>query len=181
VRFVWLERLAIGVASLLLAVVLIALLSGYFTGRDQAAVSGGTQIGRLFPDQGNATLAPGRPRPAYNSDPPTSGPHVRVPVPADGLWLSDDQLLTALAAGNVVVLYGTRRAPAGLGALARSLAGPFTPALAAAGLAVIGARRPGTQGLVALAWRRMLRVSAPDDSALRAFIQEWLGRGASRH
>ena len=56
--------------------------------------------------------------------------------------------------------------------------GSFTPALAAAGQAVILARRPGTDGLIGLAWTRMLRVSAAQDPALREFIQGFLGRGA---
>ena len=40
------------------------------------------------------------------------------------------------------------------------------------------ARRPGTAGVIALAWTHMLRVATPTDPALRAFAQFWLGRGA---
>jgi hypothetical protein len=60
-----LERLAIGVASLLLSIGLIAVLSGFFAGRDEAGVSGGstTTIGQVFPDLGHAHLRPGQPRP----------------------------------------------------------------------------------------------------------------------
>ena len=45
-----LELVAIGVASLVLSIGLILLLSGYFAGRDQAAISGGAS-------------GPGRPSP----------------------------------------------------------------------------------------------------------------------
>ncbi len=175
-----LERVAIGVASLLLSIGVIALLSGYFAGKDPANVSGAdTPVGQQFRDLGHAQLQPGQPHPAYDSNPPTSGAHVPAPVLADNSKLTDDQLLQALQEGNVVVLYGTPRPPSGLGALARSVAGgPFTPALAAAGQAVILARRPGTAGLVGLAWAHLVHVSAPNDSLLRAFAQYWLGRGA---
>ncbi|MGH2856285.1 MAG: hypothetical protein ACRDMJ_02240, partial [Solirubrobacteraceae bacterium] len=60
---------------------------------------------------------------------------------------------------------------------ARTVAPPFTPALAAAGGAIVLAYRPGVDGIVALAWTRMLRVSSAQDPALRAFAQFWLGRG----
>lgn len=175
-----LERVAIGVASLLLSVGLIALLSGYFAGKDPANVTGtATPIGQPFRDLGHSALKPGQPRPAYDSNPPTSGPHVPEPVRADETRLSDDQLLQALQEGNVVIMYGTRRPPPGLPGLARNLAGePFSPSLAAAGQAVIMARRPGTLGLVGVAWAHLVHVSAPNDSLLQAFVQYWLGRGA---
>jgi hypothetical protein len=175
-----LERVAIGVASLLLSVGLIALLSGYFAGKDPANVTGtATPVGEQFRDLGHAALKPGQPHPAYDSNPPTSGPHVPEPVRTDEARLSDDQLLQALQEGNVVILYGTRRPPPGLTGLAQKLAGgPFSPSLAAAGQAVILAHRPGTTGLVGAAWAHLVHVSAPNDSLLQSFVQYWLGRGA---
>ena len=44
---------------------------------------------------------------------------------------------------------------------------------------MILADRPGTDGVVALAWRRMLRARGPTDPALEAFADYWLGRGAA--
>lgn len=177
-----LERVGIVVAALALAIGLIAVLSGFFAGRDQAGVSGGpaapTTIGHQFPDLGHAHLQPGQPRPPYNSDPPTSGAHIPEPVLLDRNMLNDDQLLEALEVGDAVIMYGPRKPPPGLPGLARSLAGPFTPALAAAGQAVVLARRSRTSGLIALAWTRMLRVRSAADPSLRQFVQEWLGRGA---
>lgn len=177
-----LERLAIVVCALALAVGLIALMSGFFAGRDSASLAdGGTSmLGQVFPNQGAARLPPGQPPPAYDSDPPTSGPHHPVPVTADQQAISNDQLLTALAAGDVVVIYGTPAPPPGLPALAQAVGGAFSPSLAAGGQAVVLARRPGTVGLVGLAWTRMVHVSGPDDPLLRAFAEELLGRGASR-
>jgi hypothetical protein len=174
------EWAAIAVASLAVAFGAIAVLSGFFAGRDQAGVSGaGTIPGIAFADLGHAHLSPGQPHPRYDSNPPTSGAHVPVPVDADGQQLSNDQLLEALELGDVVVMYGTRSPPPGLVPLVSAIAAPFRPALAAAGQAVILARRPGTDGLIGLAWAHMLRVATPGDPLLRSFIDYWLGRGAS--
>ena len=174
-----LERVAIVVASLVLSIGLIAVLSGFFAGRDAAGVSGATtQIGKQYPDLGHAHLQPGQPHPVYNSDPPTSGAHIPEPILLDRNVLNDDQLLEALEDGDVVFMYGSDRPPAELVALARSEAGPFSPALAAAGQAVILARRPGTNGVMAVAWTHLLHLRTAADPALRAFIRQWLGRGA---
>ena len=173
------ELAAIVVASLVLSIGLILLLSGYFAGKDQAAISAGASgPGQAFPDLGHTALRPGQPHPAYNSDPPTSGAHVPQAVSRNGATLNDDQLLEALQLGDVVILYGTRTPPAGLTQFARLAAPAFTPELAASGDAVILARRPGTTGLVALAWAHLLRVSSPSDPALGQFVSFWLGRGA---
>jgi Protein of unknown function (DUF3105) len=176
-----LERIAIVLASLALSIGLIALLSGFFAGRDQAGISGG-QIGpgEAFADQGSALLASGAPHPAYDSTPPTSGAHVPEPVLHDGTQLTDDQLLGALALGDVVIMYGGPAPPPGLRTVATGLAGPFSPALAAAGQAVILSRRPGTTGLMGLAWTHMVHVASPRDPLLRRFATFWLGRGAPR-
>jgi hypothetical protein len=176
----WLERVAIVIVSLAIAVAVIALLSGGLAGsQDDPGVTGG-QVGPglAFRDMGDLHLRPGQPRPQYNSDPPTSGPHNPVNVTRDRATISDDQLLQALQVGDVVLMYGTRKPPAGLVQLAALQAPPFTPALAATGGAVILARRPGTQGVVALAWTHMLRATGPTDPQLPSFIQYWLGRGA---
>lgn len=173
------ELIAIVVASLVLSIGLILLLSGYFAGRDQAAVSGGTSgPGQAFPDLGHSALSRGQPHPGYDSNPPTSGAHVAEAVTGDDAVLNDDQLLEALQLGNVVIVYGTRTPPAGLTQFTRLAAPAFTPELAASGDAVILARRPGTTGLVALAWAHLLRVSSPSDPALGQFVSYWLGRGA---
>jgi hypothetical protein len=176
-----LERVAIVLASLALSVGLIALLSGFFAGRDQAGISGGALgPGEAFRDQGSALLRAGQTRPVYDSNPPTSGAHFPQPVLRDEGELSNDQLLGALAAGDVVIMYGGRTPPPGLKLLADAVGSPFSAPLAAAGQAVILARRPGTSGLIGLAWAHMLRVSSPHDPLLRQFAGFWLARGAPR-
>lgn len=174
-----LERIAIVVASLALSFGLIAVLSGFFAGRDQAGVSiSQTGPGTAFPDLGAAHLKPGEKRPEYSSNPPTSGAHFPQPITRDEAEINDDQLLHALESGNVVFMYGTRNPPPGLREVALKLASPFTPALAAAGQAVILARRPGTIGVDGLAWAHAVSVRAPSDPRLAAFARFWLGRGA---
>jgi Protein of unknown function (DUF3105) len=175
-----LEWSAIVAVSLAIAVGVIAVLSGgLLAGRDQPGVSGAANVvGEQFRDLGHAHLRPGESAPAYDSDPPTSGAHVPAPIQRDEAQISDDQLLQALELGDVVIMYGSRAPPAGLKALAGDVGAPFSPALAAAGQAVIIARRPGTTGLIGLAWTHLLRVSTSDDPPLRTFAQAWLGRGA---
>jgi len=176
-----LERIAIVVASLILSVGLIAVMSGFFQNHDPAGVSGtGVVQGQQFPDLGHTHLSPGELRPPYNSDPPTSGAHIAEPVLHDATTINNDQLLEALEVGDIVILYGTREPPPGLRKLADAVgAGPFSPSLAAAGQAVVLARRPGTNGLIGLAWTRMLRVASAQDPTLREFAEQWLGRGAT--
>ncbi len=176
---VTLEWAAIVIISLAVAFGAIALLSGFFTGRDQAGVSGGDiGPGAAFPDLGHAHLTPGQPHPRYNSNPPTSGAHVPEPVTANRTELNDDQLLEALELGDVVIAYGSPSPPPALTSLTESLGTPFTPALAASGAAVILDHRPGTAGIAALAWAHMARVATATDPLLRQFVQYWLARGA---
>jgi Protein of unknown function (DUF3105) len=176
-----LERTLIVLVSLAVSIGVIALLSGgLLAGRDDPGVSAGQAgPGTAFRDQGDEHLRAGELRPVYDSEPPTSGPHIPTPVTRNGAALSDDQLLQALEVGDVVLMYGSDRPPAGLSAIAGSSASRFTPALAASGQAVILASRPGIRGVIALAWTRMLRTSSPTDPALRGFAQFWLGRGAA--
>jgi hypothetical protein len=177
-----LERVAIVVASLALSFVLIALLSGFFQSHDNGALAGGggAGLGVQFHDLGNEILAPGELRPAYNSNPPTSGAHVQSPVTRDREPLDNDQLLSALSVGDVVIMYGTSRPPAALVALQRSVAGSFTPSLAATGQAVILSPRPHTQGFLGVAWTHLISVGSASDSRLSQFAAYWLGRGAPR-
>jgi hypothetical protein len=174
------ERLGIILAALAISIGVIAVLSGgLLAGRDDPGISGpSTVLGTQFPDLGDAHLAPGAKHPKYNSEPPTSGAHVPIAITRDESEISDDQLLQALEVGDVVIMYGSSKPPPGLRALADSIAAPFTPALAATGQAVILARRPGTNGLLGLAWTLLVHVRSVNDPQLRSFGLYWLGRGA---
>jgi Protein of unknown function (DUF3105) len=119
---------------------------------------------------------PGQVQPE-GAEPPAGGSHRKVLVTRDRRPLSDDQLLTALELGNVVVFYDGRQPPRALVRLQREVSGPFDAELAAAGQAVILAPRAGAGPATALAWRRILRTDDPADPALREFAEYWLGRG----
>jgi hypothetical protein len=180
-------------AAGVLATAVVAVAGGiglllFFVARDDAPVDkSNTQEevrgpGQAFPDLGAEHVPPARRGQArYNSDPPTSGPHVAEAIRRDEIVLTTDQVLHALELGNVVLEYGSGAPPPGLKALAEDVSGgPFEPALLQAGQSVILSRRPGTKGVVALAWRHLLRAPAADDPELRRFAEFWLGRGAER-
>jgi hypothetical protein len=151
---------AVGAILAIAGIAIVALVAG---SRDDSQVAGAVQ-------------GPGRVQPE-GADPPASGPHRDVLVTRDRAPISDDQLLHALELGNVVILYdGARRTPA-LVRLQEDVAGPFDAELAAAGQAVILARRSGAGPATALAWKRILRADDPAEPALREFAEFWLGRG----
>jgi hypothetical protein len=83
-----------------------------------------------------------------------------------------------LARGNVVIQHRRAADGAALRALAEEFSGPPDPAIEEAGTAVLVRRRAGADApVVALAWRRRLEATGPDDPRLRAFVESWLGRG----
>jgi hypothetical protein len=153
--------------------VLIAILAS----RDESQVSSAEGPGVAEPDRGARHLGAGDPPTPESERPPTSGPHRAEPVAEGATGLSEDQLLEALHLGNVVFLYDGDAPGDGLLAIQREVAGDFDPELAAAGQAVILARRPGTEGVTALAWGRRLQASDDTDPQLREFAEAWLGQG----
>jgi hypothetical protein len=174
-----LEGVGIAVAGLAVAIGAIALLSGFFTSRDNPGFAGAdTGPGIALKDQGHAHLQPGQPHPAYDSNPPTSGAHVPELVTANNSELTSDQLLEALELGDVVIEYGSQTPPPGLEQLARQVAPPFNPALVATGDQLILARRPGTNGLIGLSWAHLIRSASAGDPTLKVFASYWIGRGA---
>lgn len=158
-----LRRIGLALLTLVIAVGGFVLILLFFEGRDNSQVpqstSGAGVPGQTVADQRHAQTPA-----AIRSD-------------RDGTHLSEDQTLHALELGDVVLLYGTSAPPAALRALQRSVSGPFDPVLAANGAAVILGYRPGTDGVTALAWRRVLHAPSASDPALQEFADYWLGRG----
>jgi len=155
-----LRRLGLTLLTIAVAVAGFVLVLLFFESRDDSQVpqsAGADAPGQVVSDQQEAR------RPAA--------------IRRDRVALSEDQLLHALALGDVVLLYGTSAPPPQLRALQQQVSGPFDPVLAANGAAVVLARRAGTDGVVALAWRRILRAPSAADPALEAFANYWLGRG----
>jgi hypothetical protein len=168
-----LRRLGLVAAGALVAVVGLIALALAFNSRDDPEVAGApTGPGELRPDRGS-----GHDSAAQVTDEwPTSGPHREELVTRDRRRLTDDQILHALELGNVVILYDgpppTR--------LQEEVAGPFDAEVAAAGQAVILARRDGAGPATALAWRHVYRADDPSDPGLREFTEAWLGRGLGK-
>jgi Protein of unknown function (DUF3105) len=157
--------LALAIAGL--AATACAVLITILSSRDRSAVGGEDTIGTLEPDRG-AEHVDGPQTPASPpAEPPTSGPHRPEPVERDQTELSDDQILEALHLGNVVIAY-EGDPPTDV---QDEVSGPFDPDLAAAGQAVILARRPGIGETTALAWRHR------GTGDLRAFAEAYLGQG----
>ena len=150
----------VGVAVAVAAVAALVLVLG---SRDESQLS-------------TAAQGPGQVQPD-GADPPASGPRTDALVTRDRRPLSDDQLVNALALGNVVILYEGPTPPPALVRLQREVAGPFDAELAAAGQAVILAPRRGAGPATALAWKRIERADDPADQRLHEFAEFWLGRG----
>jgi len=83
-----------------------------------------------------------------------------------------------LAAGNVVLAYRDPGDGVAATRWAREAGGDRTPALVAAGQAVLPQLRPGqAERFAALAYRREQPAASLEDPALTAFVDAWLGRG----
>jgi hypothetical protein len=106
----------------------------------------------------------------------TRCPARRRDVTRDRRALGDQEIATALARGNVVLVASE---PAALARVQEAVSGPFDAELAAAGQMVILARGDGA-GVTALAFGRRLRAASPDDPELRAFAEAHLGSAAGR-
>jgi len=163
---------ALGVAVAIAGLVAVMLV---LSSRDDSQLSAAPAgPGELQPDRGASHDAAAQPS---GATPPTSGTHRPDLVTRDHARLTDDQIIHALELGNVVILYDAPRPAAALDGLQDEVAGPFDAELAAAGQAVILARRPGVGPATALAWRRILKTADATDPALLEFTEAWLGRG----
>ena len=168
------RRIGIVAAGVLVAVAGLIALTVAFNARDDPEVEGApTGPGALQPDRGSGHDAAAN----VTDEWPTSGPHREERVTRDRRRLTDDQILHALEVGNVVILYDAPDPGAALERLQDEVAGPFDAELAAAGQAVILARREGAGPATALAWRRVFQTPDSADPALREFTEAWLGRG----
>jgi Protein of unknown function (DUF3105) len=150
-------------------VILLAGLFGLislFSGRD----SGGVGDSKTAAGPGTLEAVDG------GGTPPASGPHEKRNVTSEKR-IGEDALLTALELGDVVIVHPPGRSPAALKRLQDDVSGPFDPELAAAGQMVIVTPWPGVTGVEALAYRRRLQASGPDDPQLRTFAEAWLGVG----
>lgn len=125
------------------------------------------------------------PRPDYNSNPPTSGPHYATPA-RQGFYTQDpprdEALVHNLEHGYVIMWYDcTPLDQSQCDALKSQLRGvidraplsQFTPTKK-----LIAVPRKDFGAQIALtAWGRILKLDAFDEAAINAFIQEWRDKG----
>ena len=143
--------------------------------RDESQVAGAPAgPGELQPDRGAAHDGPAQ---VPAGELPTSGTHQPDLVTRDRRRLTDDQIIHALELGNVVLLYDAPDPGTALEAVQEEVAGPFDAELAAAGQAIVLARRTSAGAVTALAWRRMLQSPDSADPRVREFAETWLGAG----
>ncbi len=165
------KRAALAIVAAAVALLGLVLLLGAL---DDAEVAPAQGPGELRPDRGAAHDGPAS---AGGDEPPTSGTHRPELVTRDRRTLSDDQIIHALELGNVVLLYDGPDPGTWLERVQRDVGGPFDAEVAAAGQAVILARRTGAGAATALAWRRILKTDDPRDPELLEFAEAWLARG----
>ena len=168
------RQLGLVAAGVLVAVAGVIGLTLAFNARDDPEIARAPDgPGELQPDRGSVHDAAAQ----VSDEWPTSGPHREELVTRDRRRLSDDQILHALELGNAVILYDAPDPGTALARVQEQAAGPFDAELAAAGQAVILARRPGAGAATALAWRRVYKTDDPLDPRVGEFAEAWLGRG----
>jgi len=159
------QRTAIAIA----VVVLVSLAVGYFAYRAQANLPG-TQ----FPDQGNRHIASAEtPHEPYNSEPPTSGPHLPYIAP----WgvhtrpIVRELQVHNLEDGGVMVQYNCE-CPA--------LVEKLKAIVQRYDRFVILAPYPGMKSTIALtAWTRLETLDELDEARVTRFIESY--RGIDHH
>lgn len=124
-----------------------------------------------YPDQGRAHIPVGASHPDYNSNPPTSGWHYAEPAPW-GIYdheLADGALIHNLEHCGIWISYQPGIAPADIQTLVNFARGFPTK--------VILAPRSGNPAPIVLAaWRRLMKLAAPDETKMTAFVTAFLGK-----
>lgn len=131
-----------------------------------------TLPGEKIPVMGREHIAPGSPRPNYNSNPPTSGPH----FPTTAAWgvheeiIDDGYLVHNLEHGGIWISYKNPE-DQDLVAKLEALANQYQ-------IKVVLTPRPENDAPVALAaWGRLLKLQAYDEAAIKKFIKAFVNKG----
>lgn len=146
----------------------LALVTGliYVSARRNAALPGDS-VAQMASRHIGAT----DPTPVYNSDPPTSGPHVEQPA-APGVYtepLSKTAMVHSLEDGGVVISYRPDIDTPTLDRLT-SLADEYVTDV------ILAPYEGLTEPIVVTAWNRIDRLDAVDEARIREFIDAWAGK-----
>jgi len=131
--------------------------------------------GERFPSQGNRHVPLGAAIPAYNSEPPTSGPHTDALAPW-GSYLPGDappdlNLVHNMEDGGVIMWYR----PSGMQAEDESTVAQLEQVSARYRRVVIVPREDMESAFALTAWQRLQRFDALDAEGMTAFLEAYEG------
>jgi hypothetical protein len=136
-------------------------------------VNGAEPPGEAVPIMGRIHIpASDSPHEPYNSNPPTSGPHVGGEAPLPGVYANPipyELLVHSLEHGHIVLYYGPG-VTAAERAAARRLYDRFSDRV------LVVPSPEGAPGLVLTSWGRILRMEKLHYSEMERFVRAWGGR-----
>jgi hypothetical protein len=140
--------------------------------------------GQEFADMGRRHIPPGTPAPAYNSSPPTSGPHANEARWGEhGEEIPEINQVHNLEHGGILIQYNCTRLPAGQGCdvLRSGLRAAFQKARREIDRKIVLAPYAKMRRTIALtAWTRLQYLDAPDEAAILRFAEAHIDNGPER-
>lgn len=132
--------------------------------------------GQRIPIQGQEHIAVGATHVAYNSDPPTSGPHYAEPAPA-GFYDAaqpDEELVHNLEHGHVWIAYDCTKLTdcEGTKQKLRSLVQSYNQ-----WKIVVTPRQNKDAAIAVAAWGWLMKLENYDETSIRRFVDAWRNRG----
>lgn len=131
--------------------------------------------GAVIPDIGALHIPVGSPRPDYNSNPPTSGPHYGAPAPW-GIYdqvRPDEELIHNLEHGGIWISYRDLDDAELIGKL-KDVADDYK-------IKLILTPRPQNDSAIAVAaWGRLLKLDAFDEGQIKDFIKAFINKGPEK-
>lgn len=137
-----------------------------------ARKSEGEKPGVAIADQGNRHIALGDAHEPYNSNPPTSGPHLENPAKW-GIYdepLPDEQLIHNLEHGGIWISYRDANDTELIGKL-KDLADDYTLKV------ILTPRSQNDSAIAVAAWGRFLKLETFDRKQIESFIKAFINKG----
>ncbi len=160
------HKIIIGVVLLTLVIVVGGTWVSSKKGTEQTAKLSKSMLGEKMPDQGGGHVAEGKEHPAYNSNPPTSGPHW-VGVAGPGIKdkpVPDELVLHSMEHGAAVVWYRE--------GLEQSDVDKIKSAFqSASGKKIMLARKDLDVPVALTSWGYLLKLQTIDEATIRDFIE----------
>jgi hypothetical protein len=132
-----------------------------------------------FPSQGQEHIQPGQEHAAYNSNPPTSGPHYGSPAPwgiKDG-GLPDETLIHNLEHGGIVISYKPDIGDEQINRL-KDIFRAFPPSQQFNTTKAILVPRPNNDSPISVtAWTFLMNLDSPDEAKIKQFYLDHVDKG----